>query len=129
MLNQEEINKIGQLIDTTFSLHQSTPPNAYTPSIMCRLIDGETLSLIYSSVVNWFSSDPLLPQQNKFANEAEQVTKGYIKRLKESFREETGRILKFEVKNYNDDIQELTSQPYSNKKISLFRRKTLITVT
>ena len=151
MLNAEEINILGQIIDTTFG-RQSSPKTSYTHSVTCRIVlvdmpdgigygaslkpDEEArkrqgplgLMVSYTTIINYFSNEPYLNQKKTFEDEATQIVNNYIKKVREEFKDETGRTLDFEVKNYNDDVEILNTGAYNNKKTSYYRRKTLVSV-
>lgn len=128
MLNAEEMSIFGDITQTTFG-KQSSPMNSHTHSTTARLVSPSNFIVNFITIVSYFGYTPSLAEKQLFENEATQVTNAHIKKIREAFKEETGRTLEFKIIDTQDNNEILNSNPYSNnKKTAYMKRRTMVEI-
>ena len=112
-----EINILGQILDTTFG--RSSSANG-TRSIKCT-VAGDKLTIKYMTVVHFASESGLGDQVVRSAHEANQMINSYLKEVKSQFKESAGRILKSKQAGGNDNVELISSTARSPRKIAYYR--------
>ena len=120
----DEINKLGQILDTSFG--KSSSPGG-TMSIKAS-IANDVLTIKYMTVVNFSSSQALRVQIMKYADEANQMINSYMKKVKSEFKTLAGRTLKSKESGVGgDNVEMIQSTLYSDRKTAYYRvNKTFI---
>ncbi|MAG25305.1 hypothetical protein CMI47_06965 [Candidatus Pacearchaeota archaeon] len=121
MLNFEETNCIGQILNDTFG--KSSTVTSPTMSIKGSLA-GDVLTLKYTTVVNLASERNLRDQVRVFEEESVKLIKEYVKNLKKEFKSDASRALKVKELNTDDSVEMITTSPYTPRKIAYYRRST-----
>jgi hypothetical protein len=121
MLNFQEINALGQILDDTWG--RSSTPVSPTMSIKATL-SGDTLTVMYTTIASLVSDRNMRDQCKRHAEESVKLTSDYVKRCKKCFKEDAGRALKLKEFKTDDDIQVITTSPYTLKKTAYYRRTT-----
>jgi hypothetical protein len=87
-------------------------------------LQGDNLSCTYTTIVHLASERNLRDQVRVFEEESAKLTNDYIKEIKKEFKEAAGRALKVKEINSNDNIELITSSPYTPRKTAYYRRYT-----
>jgi hypothetical protein len=123
MLSLSEVNFLGQILNETWG--QSTRSDFRTPTMSIRTsLQGDNLSCTYTTIVHLASERNLRDQVRVFEEESAKLTNDYIKEIKKEFKEAAGRALKVKEINSNDNIELITSSPYTPRKTAYYRRYT-----
>jgi len=123
MLSLSEVNFLGQILNETWG--QSTRANFRTPTMSIRTsLQGDNLSCTYTTVVHLASERNLRDQVKVFEEESAKLTNDYIKEIKKEFKEAAGRALKIKEMSSSDNIELITSSPYTPRKTAYYRRYT-----
>ncbi len=140
MLSSEDVNAIGQLIDTTFGYSSTGEKTFQVPagrSITCKL-SGESgednLVVKFVTVITLHESERnLLDPKNAAAREAEResvkMTKDYVDSLKKSYREAVDKTLKLKETSSTDSIELVNYNIYSPVRKVYYRRNTVYNVS
>ena len=116
MLDNKHINAIGNFLD--FSVGKGGDGRTgitYT-------LQGEILTLRFSTIVHFASERSLQDQVRLLADESMQRLKNVISELKKSCNEQTGDALKLKEISNNDNIELIQASSNSPRKIAYYRR-------
>jgi len=123
MLSTSEVNFLGQILNDTWG--QSTRGDFRTPTMSIRTeLQGDNLSCTYTTVVHLASERNLRDQVSVFEEESAKLTSDYIKELKKEFKNSAGRALKVKEISSSDNIELITSSPFTPRKTAYYRRFT-----
>ena len=125
MLNFEENNVLGQILDNTFGRSSTTA--SPTISIKCSL-QGEILTVRYATVVNLASERNIRDQIKIFAEESVKLTSDFMKNVRKEFKNGADRALKVKQLSTSDSVEMITTSPYTPRKMAYYRRSTNYTV-
>ena len=140
MLSFEDVNAIGQLIDTSFGYSSAGEKRYQVPagrSIKSNL-SGETgkdqLIVKYVTVVTLNEPERgLMDPKNPLAREAEResikLTSDYIDSLKKSFKEATDKSLKLKEVESQDSVELVSYNQYNPVRRVYYRRNTVYNVS
>ena len=123
MLSSSEVNVLGQILNDTWG--QSTRGEFRTPTMCIKTtLQGDLLSCSYTTVVNLASERNLRDQVKPFAEESIKLTGDYVKNLKKEFKDLAGRALKLKELNSTDNVELITTSPFTPRKTAYYRRFT-----
>jgi hypothetical protein len=116
MLNNSQINAIGNILD--FSVGKGG--NGH--SGITYTLQGDTLSLRFSTIVHFASERSMRDQVVVLADESMQRLQGALKILKNDFKDKTGDELKAKELSNRDDLELIQATSNSPRKIAYYRR-------
>jgi len=123
MLNSNEINALGQVLNSTWGT--STMSEFRTPTMCIRTsLSGDILTCSYTTVCNFASERNLRDQVQNVEKDSLKLLKDYIKEVKKRFKEISGRTLKTKELNSRDSVELITTSPYTPRKTGYYRRFT-----
>ena len=125
MLSIQQQNVLGQLLDTTVGRYASRGGDR----ALTYAMNGDILTLKFSTVVHWAAEKGLHAQVDRLAQEAVDVLDGRVKELKVRFKEITETPLSLEDLGGNDDLEIIYAQPQSPLKRAIYRRIHMLKVT
>ena len=140
MLSFEEVNAIGQLIDTSFGYSSTGETTYQVPagrSIKCNL-SGESgedqLVVKFVTIVTLHETErSLLDPKNRIAKEVElesiKLTRDYTDSLKKTYREAMGKSLKLKEVRSTDSIELINYNIFSPVRQVYYRRNTIYNVS
>ena len=121
MLNFSEVNTLGNICNTTWG--KSSTVSSPTMSIKTT-ISGDVLSVSYSTIVHFACEASMRQQVGRYEEESASITNDYMKKVKKEFKENVGRALKVKEVNTNDNVEIITTSPFSPRKTAYYRRVT-----
>ena len=124
-LSNAELNVLAQITDTTFG-RQSSPTGrcSIKTTLACNL-----LSINYICVVTMFSDKPQHDQLEMHKKEAYILINDYMKELRKNFKEGAGRALKAKEISRNDNIEIISTSPYTPRRDAYFRFNTVFEIS
>jgi len=125
MLNFEENNVLGQILDSTFGRSSTTV--SPTMSIKCSL-QGEILTVRYTTIMNLASERNMRDQVKRFAEESVKLTNDFMKNVRKEFKNCADRVLKVKQLSTSDSVEMITTSPYTPRKMACYRRSTNYTI-
>jgi len=140
MLSSEDVNSIGQLIDTSFGYSSTGEKTFQVPagrSIKCNL-SGESgedrLIVKFVTVITLHESERnLLDPKNPAARDAEResakIIKDYIDSLKKSYREVMDKSLKLKEVSSTDSVELVNYNIFSPVRKVYYRRNMVYDVS
>ena len=140
MLSSEDVNAIGQLIDTTFGYSSTGEATYQVPagrSITCKL-SGETgedrLVVKFVTVITLHESernllDPKNPAAQQAERESVKMTKDYTDKLKKSYKDAMDKNLNLKEVSSTDSIELVSYNTFSPVRKVYYRRNTVYDVS
>lgn len=117
MLSYEDINALGNVINTTFGKYSSRFGQS---SIKCSLA-GDVLSVNYICVVTLASETPARDQVGVHKGEAQKIVNEHMKKIKSDFKDIAGHALKMKEISSSDSIEIVSASPYVLKRNAYYR--------
>ena len=119
MLTMQEINSLGQALDTTWGT--SSTMGSPTMSLKGK-VAGEELTLVYSTYATFASNVAMSQQLPRLLDEGQKAVNQYLKHVKSEFKKLEGRALKTKVIDADHNLEVVSLQPHvSPKRTVLFR--------
>ena len=123
MLNSNEINALGQVLNSTWG--NSTMSEFRTPTMCIRTsLSGDILTCTYTTVCNFASERNLRDQVTTIERDSVKLLKDYLSEIKKRFKEISGRSLKTKELNTRDNVELITTSPFTPRKTGYYRRFT-----
>jgi|TARA_R110000824_G_scaffold327124_1_gene514058 hypothetical protein len=139
MLSFEDVNVLGQLINTTFGYSSTEEKKYQIPagrSIKSH-ISGETgedrLIVKFTTVVNLHGDERQMldsnhPGARRVKEESLKLTKDYIAALKKEFKEATGKTLRLVEESTNDSIELVNYNIFNPNRTVYYRRNSTFAI-
>jgi len=124
-MNFEEVNALGNLIDTTFG-KSSSRDGSY--SIKCKQA-GENLLMNYTMIVHFATEHALREQVIRCADEAKQRLTECLSLLKTDFEAATGSTLTAKKESTADNVELISATSNSPRKIAYYRMNWVLKVS
>jgi hypothetical protein len=116
-MQMNEVQALGQILDSSFG-KSSSPTGTWS---LKSSLAGDTLTVKYTTFVNFAGELGLNSQVPRFADEAAKRINAYMAEVKSSFREATGRSLKSKDVGGTDNIELIQSTAKSARKTAYYR--------
>ena len=116
MLSSNNINALGNILNFTFGKGGSG-----TVSI-AHTLQGNILTLRYSTIVYFASENSLRDQVRLFAEESMVRLNDKIADIKKQFKEQTGESLKVTELSNRDVLEMIQATTLSPRKVAYYRR-------
>ena len=107
---------INRLLDDTYE-----PASKSGAFSLRHKMHGNRVVLTYGTIVHFASERVLPPQVEAAKDQARQLIKAKLDKLKKDFKEETDVSLKFKDKGNDDNIELMQSTSNSPRKIAHYR--------
>ena len=125
MISQEDINAVGDIINSTWG-KTSTPTNRNDISMKIHFLDDENMMFKYTTIVNFWGRNAEHIQKNAHEKDAVDITNKYIKKIKNEFKEKTGKTISFNEKERDGFFEEIwINSNVNNRKTAYFRHNTI----
>ena len=111
-----KLERIARLVDTTYS--PSSKSGTYS---LKASLHGNTLVLKYSTIVNFASENSLRPQVASAKDQAIQLIKDFMSKLKKDYKAEAGESLKTKDILGDDNIEVIQATSNSLRKVAYYR--------
>ena len=121
MLNFEEVNVLGNILDTTWG--KSSTKVSPTMSIKSSL-SGEVLTLTYTTIVTLVTDRNLRDQVRNHEADSVKLLSDYVKACKKDFKDVAGRALKVKDIQTRDTIEIISTSPFTLKRPAYYKRIT-----
>jgi len=122
----EQVNILGQLLDTTFGRSSATAKNP-TFSIKTTMA-GDKITVTFTTIVGLVSDKVMRDQVKEEARVSEKYISDFIEQVKKDFKAAAGTTLKLKKGESSDDIELISMSPYNPKKTAYYRRRAVYTV-
>ena len=118
-----KLELISKLADNTYNPASKSGTFSLKPSM-----HGSTLTLKFSTIVNFASETSLRPQVQSAKEHAIQLIKSFLDRLKKDYKDETGEVLKMKDTKSDDNIEVIQSTSNSLRKVAYYRFNQTLTI-
>lgn len=115
----DELNILGNIINHTFGKSSIRDKGVH----IATSLEGNLLSLKYSTVCHFNSSDGLQTQKKEHERLSNEGINKLISDFKKEFRDLANRALKVKEISNKDDVELISATAYSERKIAYYRRK------
>ena len=112
----KNLEVIHRLLDDTYN-----PVSKDGTYSLKHIMHGDTVVLNYKTVVHFASERSLKPQVETAREQARQLIKDRIQRLKKDFKEATDSSLSFDDKGESDGVELIQSTSNSPRKVAYYR--------
>jgi hypothetical protein len=121
MLTIQQINHLGQAIDTTWG-RSSTPVQA-SSSVKMTIVGEDTLHVRYTTIVNFSTNYSLVRSKLAYKDEAQRVIDATIKSVKEAYSELANESLKLKINDgsIDDSVEVIGVNVHSPNKTAYYR--------
>lgn len=119
--NSIDLYALGQSIDSTWG-RSSTPKTAsYSVKVSMR---GMRLFVSYCAIVNFGTERQMIDMKRAYAGESDTVIAATMKRIKDSYKELSGRILRVEPFGDEDEVsvEIIGFDCHNARRTAYFRR-------
>ncbi len=116
MLSTNDVNILGNLLNTTFG------KGGGGPASITGTLQGDVLSLKFSTMVYFACERSMRDQVNRVAEESIARLKNKISSLKKDFRDITDSTLKINELSSRDDLELVQATSNSPRRIACYRR-------
>ena len=118
MLNIQHVRALGEILNDTFGKSNSKSSHVS----MGGSLQGDTLSLKFSTIVHFAGERNLRDQVEVISDESIQRLSNRVSEIKKQFKEITGEGLKLEEVSNRDNIELISATSNSPRKIAYYRR-------
>lgn len=124
MLTSQEVNILGQIMETTWGRSSTT----VSPTISLKgHVEDKNLKIVFTTYATFASNVAMSQQLPRLENEGQQVTDQYLKEIKEAFKGEAGRTLKTNLISADSSVEVVSLQPHvSPRRTVAFRYVSLL---
>ncbi len=112
----KNLEVIHRLLDNTYN-----PVSKAGTYSLKHTMHGQTVVLNYSTIVHFASERSLQPQVEVAKDQARQLIKDAVDKLKKAYKEETESSLKYDDKGESDNIELIQSTSNSPRKVAYYR--------
>lgn len=121
MLSMQQVNTLGQLINTTFGKSSTTS----SPTVSIKMsLQGNALIVKYTTIVHYASEQSMREQSKEHERAAVQLTKKAVDEVEKEFKKIEGKTLNLSKKNTDSGIELINMSPYNPRKVAYFRLNT-----
>jgi hypothetical protein len=121
MLSMQQINTLGQIIDTTFGKSSTTASPTESVKIV---LQGNSLIVKYTTIVHFASEQSMREQNKKNEDAAVQITKKTVANIEKEFKKADGKTLSLKKKTTDSGIELISMSPYNPRKVAYYRFNT-----
>ena len=125
MLSSQMVNVLGNIMDTT---HGRQGSSASGSSSINYSLHGDLLTLKYTRIVHFASEHALSAQVSRYTEEAVDILSEYLSEVKKVFKEATGKTLKVQDIRGDDDVEMVSMNNMSPRKVAYYRRNQVLRI-
>lgn len=121
MLSMQEINALGQILNSTWGSSSTvTSPRFSVKSTM----QSDVIILTYTTITNIVMGINPKDQVREQERESVEILKDYVKGVEKSFKQAAGRSLNLKEIGSEDSVEIISMSPHNPKRTAYYRRKT-----
>ena len=111
-----KLERVARLADTTYS-----PVSKSGTYSLKASLHGNMLTLKYSTIVNFASENALRPQAAAAKEQAIQLIKDFMSKLKKDYKDSSGEALKTKDLSGDDNIEVIQATSNALRKVAYYR--------
>lgn len=124
----EEINALGQILDSTWGRGSTNNPRGAAQSVKAKMFGEDKLEMTYTCIVNFGEPQERTREFQVKKNDSTSILDACVKKIKDSFKDMTGRSLSIEEINDEEDWHLLNMGQYGGRKDAYYLRKVIFRV-
>lgn len=124
----EEINTLGQILDSTWGRGSTNNPRGASQSVKAKMAGEDKLILTYTSIVNFGEPQERTREFQVRKNDSTSILNACVKKIKDDFKEMADRSLTVEEINDEEDWHLLNLGQYSGRKDAYYIRNVVFRV-
>lgn len=121
MLSMQEINVLGQILNTTWGSSSTVASPRFS---IKHTMQGDVIVLTYTTITNIVMGINPHDQVREQERESVQILKDYVKNVEKAFNQAAGKSLKMKEIGSDDSIEMISMSPHNPKRTAYYRRKT-----
>jgi len=125
-MNFEEYNILGNIIDSTWGVGSTNNPKGASMSVKANLLGEDQLVLSFISIISFGEPHERKREFDKMSSDSSSILEACVKKIKDSFKEESGRTLKTENLSDNEDWELISLGQFSGRRDAYYRRKIVV---
>lgn len=133
MLSFEKVNKLGQVLNSTFGEGSTdSGTKAYDTfngrAVTGKIIEGDQLKVAYITIVNM----PVNPDPNferRLSEESIKIISDFVVKAKKAYKESADEALRLKEESSVDSIELIGLNQYSPVKRAYYRRNTVYSIS
>lgn len=121
MLSMQEINILGQILNSTFGASSTT----VSPTFSIKYtMQGDVIVFTYTTICNIVMGINPRDQVREQERASVEILKDYVKNVEKAYKQAAGSALKLKELGSDDSVEMLTMSPHNPKRTAYYRRKT-----
>ena len=121
MLSMQEINALGQILNTTWGSSSTVASPRFS---IKHTMQGDVVILTYTTITNIVMGINPKDQVREHERESVEILKDFVKKTEKAFKQAVGRDLKLKEIGSDDSIELISMSPHNPKRTAYYRRKT-----
>ena len=126
MLSIADTRAIEQCIEVTWG--RSSTVESPSTAIRASLINVDTLSVAYTTIVNFASEKSLREQTDRLEEESAKTIKNYVSELKKNFKKITGESLRLKFAKSDPVIEMINYNQFSPLRTAYYKNISTFTL-
>ena len=119
-----DYNALNQILDNTWG--KSSTPKAASYTVKFSFAGGDRLIATYVGIINFSSTGEAQVTKLQSEEDANKLVKGYVKSLKERYKDITGETISLKDSGESDSVEMIGGGYHHTPKRSAYYRKTFI---
>ena len=121
MLTFNEINILGEILDTSWGRSSTEQSGSPQWAVVCKMLNDERMSITYKTIVNLGHPQEMACRMKDLEAAGVKIVQQNITRIKKEFEEAAGRKLKLTMKDHSTDVEYISMSAYSPVRTAYFR--------
>lgn len=120
MLSIQEINTLGQILNSTWGASSTTASPRYSVK---STMQGDMIIFTYTTITNIVMGINPKDQVREQERESVEILKGHVKEIEKAFKQASGKSLKLKESGSDDSVEMISMSPHNPKRTAYYRRK------
>lgn len=121
MLSMQEINALGQILNSTWGSSSTVASPRFS---IKSTMQSDIIILTYTTITNIVMGINPRDQVREQERESVEVLKDYVKNVEKAFKQATGKSLNLKETGSDDSVEMISMSPHNPKRTAYYRRKT-----
>ena len=125
MLSMQEINALGQILNTTWGSSSTVASPRFS---IKHTMQGDVITLTYTTITNIVMGINPRDQIREHERESIEILKDFVKKTEKAFKQATGKSLNLKESGTDDSIELISMSPHNPKRTAYYRRKSYYSI-
>lgn len=127
-MDLEEYRILGNILNSTWGVGSTNNSRGATMSIKATMLGEDKMLLSYMCIISFGEPHERRREMERISVDSGEILNACIKKIKEDFKDQGGRTLKFENISDDEDYEVINPGQYSGRRDALYRRKIVLGV-